>query len=171
VTETEPTLTIDAVNQLDREAFVATFGHVFEATPSLAAVAWESRPFADRAAMVQAFSMAADQLDDAHQLALLRSHPPLATAAAMTATSRHEQHSAGLTDLDEEMQIRMERANARYLDRFGFPFIIAVGGLGPAEIALALAERLGHDDVEERAAALGQVKRIAELRITRMISL
>jgi len=36
---------IDAVDRLDREAFVARFGGVFEDSPWIAREAWEARPF------------------------------------------------------------------------------------------------------------------------------
>jgi 2-oxo-4-hydroxy-4-carboxy-5-ureidoimidazoline decarboxylase len=162
-------LSIDELNSLDLDDFVTALGHVFESTPSLAVVAWRERPFADRAAVVRAFMAAADDLDEEGVLVLLRSHPELAATGPLTIESTDEQRSAGLSDLDDEMRSRIRRANDRYQDRFGFPFIVAVRGLGPAEIALALAERLGHDEVQERAIALAQVKRIAELRIGHVV--
>ena len=63
----------------------------------------------------------------------------------------------------------MAEGNARYLERFGFPFIIAVRGRQPTDIAAALAARLSHDAATERAEALDQVKRIAELRISEAV--
>ena len=46
----------------------------------------------------------------------------------------------------------------------------AVRGLQPADIAAALAERLGHAPSQEQAAALAQVQRIAELRIDLLVA-
>ncbi len=51
----------------------------------------------------------------------------------MTDESQSEQRSAGLTDLDPATRARIVAGNARYRERFGFPFIIAVRGLGPAD--------------------------------------
>jgi 2-oxo-4-hydroxy-4-carboxy-5-ureidoimidazoline decarboxylase len=161
---------IDAVNLLDQDEFVALFGHIYESTPSLAAAAWQRRPFRDGAALVEAFRAAAGRLDGPGVLALLRAHPQLATTAALTADSESEQRSAGLIDLDDEARSRIGSANARYVERFGFPFIIALRGLRPADIAAALDERLGHHRDEERATALAQVQRIAELRINQLVA-
>ncbi len=161
---------IDDVNLLGRDEFVVRFGQVYESTPGLASAAWQGRPFGDRAALVAAFRAAVARLHGSDVLALLRAHPKLAAKAPMTAESENEQRGAGLTELDEQTRLRMDSANARYLERFGFPFIIAVRGLGPAEIAAALDERLGHDADEERAIALAQVQRIAELRINQLVS-
>ena len=163
-------LTIEEVNHLDRDGFVATFGQVYESTPALAEAAWCSRPFADRDGLVGAFRAAAGRLDGPAVLALLRAHPQLAAGGSMTAASEAEQRSAGLNDLDQHTRAQIVAANARYSERFGFPFILAVRGLRPAEIAAALGERLGHDQSEERGAALAQVQHIAELRINQLVA-
>jgi 2-oxo-4-hydroxy-4-carboxy-5-ureidoimidazoline decarboxylase len=163
-------LRIDEVNELADDAFITAFANVFESTPSLAAAAAVRRPFADRQALVDAFVAAADRFDEGAVLALLRAHPQLAAAGPMTEESTAEQQAAGLTDLDVALRSRIRTANAAYLEKFGFPFIIAVRGLGPADIDAALAERLDHDPVEERATALAQVKRIAALRIAALVA-
>ena len=163
-------LTIDGVNAMDLDTFVTTFGHVYESTPELAHAAWGAAPFADRSALVTAFAAVVADLDDAHVLALLRAHPQLATAGPMTDDSRDEQRSAGLRDLDADTAERIRAGNAAYAERFGFPFIIAVRGLGPADIAAALEDRLAHDAAEEQATARDQVTRIAELRIAQVVA-
>ena len=38
---------MDATEDLDRPAFVARYGSVFEASPWIAERAWQARPFAD----------------------------------------------------------------------------------------------------------------------------
>jgi 2-oxo-4-hydroxy-4-carboxy-5-ureidoimidazoline decarboxylase len=161
--------TIDDVNRFALDGFLATFGQVYESTPALAEAAWGSRPFADRDALVGAFRAAAGRLDGPAVLTLLRAHPELGAGGAMTASSTDEQRSAGFSDLDDQTRVRIVTANSRYYERFGFPFIIAVRGLGLADIAAALDERLGHDAAEEQAAALAQVQRIAELRIIQLV--
>ncbi len=163
-------LTIEQLNAMDVDAFVAALGPVYEASPALAAQAWWHRPFADRAAVVAAFHAVADGLDDGAQLALLRAHPQLGATGPMAADSVDEQRSVGLDVLDDDARGRIASSNARYLERFGFPFVIAVRGLQPADIAAALAERLDHDDVAERAEALDQVKRIAGLRLAALVT-
>jgi 2-oxo-4-hydroxy-4-carboxy-5-ureidoimidazoline decarboxylase len=120
--------------------------------------------------LVATFRTVSDELDEAGVLALLRAHPQLAAAGPMTTSSRSEQRSAGLTDLDDATRARIVAANARYRRRFGFPFIVAVRGLTPSAIAAALDDRLTHDDAEERATALAQVQRIAELRIDELMA-
>jgi 2-oxo-4-hydroxy-4-carboxy-5-ureidoimidazoline decarboxylase len=162
-------LSIDEVNALDEPAFVDRFGAVYESTPALAAAAWTGRPFADRAALIAAFAAAAGALDEDGVLDLLLAHPQLAVAQPLTEHSRAEQRSAGLTDLDLEARDRIRGGNAAYRARFGFPFILAVRGLGADDVARALDERLGHDRTTELATARAQVDRIAALRIELLV--
>jgi 2-oxo-4-hydroxy-4-carboxy--5-ureidoimidazoline (OHCU) decarboxylase len=56
-----------------------------------------------------------------------------------------------------------------YKARFGFPFIIAVKGLGKDEILAAFERRLGNDPETERRTALEQVERIALLRLQALL--
>jgi 2-oxo-4-hydroxy-4-carboxy-5-ureidoimidazoline decarboxylase len=166
----ETLLAISDVNRLDENAFVARFGGVYESTPALAASAWSDHPFGDHAALVDAFRAASSRLDEPGILALLRAHPQLTAATPMTTESTGEQRTAGLNDLDKAMRMRIVSGNARYLERFGFPFIIAVRGLRPADIVAALDERLEHSPATELATAIAEVQRIAELRIAQLVA-
>jgi len=160
---------IDDVNALDQAAFVARFGHVYEDTPELATAAWSRRPFADRDALLTAFVEAARALDDDAVLTLLRAHPALAVDATMAAASRREQRGAGLAVADDPVVDEIRSGNTRYEARFGFPFIVAVRGLTPRDIADAMAGRLGNAPEQEVATALEQVTRIACLRLEEMV--
>jgi OHCU decarboxylase len=104
--------------------------------------------------------------DPERQLALIRNHPDLGErVAALTPDSRAEQASAGLDALDEAARARFLDLNARYRERFGFPFVMAVRDRRPEEILSALEERLEHDPETERAAALAEIETIARLRL------
>lgn len=162
--------TVSEVDALDLDAFVAIFGGVYESTPSLAAAAAALRPYGDLDGMLAAFVAVADELDADAVLALLRAHPVLAAAAPMTAESTDEQRSAGLTDLDADTRARLREGNAEYLERFGFPFIIAVRGRSLVEIEVALRGRLANGRDAELAEALQQVQRIAALRIGALVA-
>ncbi|CAN5755423.1 2-oxo-4-hydroxy-4-carboxy-5-ureidoimidazoline decarboxylase [soil metagenome] len=167
--EQDRTLTVAQVNDLSDTELVAALGAVFEGTPAIAAAAAASRPFADRAALIEAFDRAAGGLDDDAVLELLRAHPVLGDRGPMARSSQQEQASAGLRDLEAERLDQLAADNRRYLDRFGFPFIIAVRGLGPDAIARALADRLDHDLDAERDEAFTQVRRIAALRLEQQV--
>ena len=162
-------LTVDAVNALDAPAFAASFGDVAEASPWIAEAAFEARPFADREALVAAFAAVVRAASCEARLALLRAHPDLAGRAAlagdMAEESRREQAGAGLDRLTAGEFARFRDLNARYRERFGFPFIFAVKGATKEAIFGAFETRIDNDTEAERAAALANVERILRFRI------
>jgi 2-oxo-4-hydroxy-4-carboxy-5-ureidoimidazoline decarboxylase len=162
------------VNALDREAFAARFGGIFEHSRWVPERAWASRPFADlpalHAAMVRA--MRAGSADE--KTALLRAHPELAGREAkedrLTAASTGEQKSAGLDRLLPEEMRRLSEMNAAYRVKFGFPFIIAVRARTKDQILAEFARRLARTAAEERETALSEVETIARIRLERMFA-
>jgi 2-oxo-4-hydroxy-4-carboxy-5-ureidoimidazoline decarboxylase len=158
---------------LDREAFLAAFGDVFEHSPWVAEGAWKRAPFRSldplHAAMVQVLREAAEE----RQLALIRAHPDLAGKAAiqgeLTSASTEEQARSGLSSLTPQEFARFQELNDAYKARFGFPLIIAVKGLGKDEILAAFERRLGNDPETERRTALEQIERIALLRLRDLV--
>src|SRR5215470_11475441 len=127
-----PALTCAALNAMDREAFRAALGGIFEDSPWVAERAWDARPFANLAEVHAAMCAVVRRAPEAERLALLRAHPDLAGRAArartMSAASIGEQAAAGLDRLDAAEFERFARLNATYRERFGFPFILAVRG-------------------------------------------
>jgi len=167
-------LRLAAVNALDREAFVALLGGIFEHSPWVAAAAWEVRPFASTDALHAAMVAAVDRAGEARQLELLRAHPELAGKAAirgeLTDDSAQEQASAGLDRCSPEEFARLQALNATYSAKFGFPFIVAVKGLDRAGVLQQFAARLEHDPAAEFREALAQVAKIARLRLIALIA-
>ena len=162
-------LAIDAVNAFDAAEFMTRFGDVAEDSPWVAAAAFESRPFIDREALVEAFAEAVRAGSRQRQLALLRAHPDLAGHAAaageIAEQSRREQAEAGLARLSADEFVRINDLNFRYRERFGFPFILAVKGATTDAILAAFEARVGNEADVERAAALANVERIVRFRI------
>ena len=162
-------LSIEAVNTFDAAAFAARFGDVAEDSPWVSEAAGKARPFGDREALVEAFAAAVRTAPRARQLALLRAHPDLAGGAAVageiTDESRREQAGAGLDRLTAEEFARFHDLNARYRERFGFPFIFAVKGATKDAILSAFEVRIDNDADSERATALASVERILRFRI------
>jgi 2-oxo-4-hydroxy-4-carboxy-5-ureidoimidazoline decarboxylase len=165
-------LTLEALDALDRAAFAARLGGVFEHSPWVAERAWAARPFASVAALHAAMVRAMRAGSAAEQTALLRAHPELAGREAregrLTAASSGEQKSAGLDRLDAGEARRLADMNAVYRERFGFPFIIAVRARTKDEILAEFARRLGRGAAEERETALGEVEAIARIRLERL---
>ena len=78
---------------------------------------------------------------------------------------RQEQASAGLDALTDAERDAFTRLNDAYMDKHGFPFIIAVRDHDKAGILAAMQRRAGNDTATERGEAERQVMRIAELRL------
>jgi N-carbamoyl-L-amino-acid hydrolase len=108
------------------------------------------------------------------QLSLLRAHPELAgkamVANTLTAESRHEQSTSGLTHCTPQEFERLQTLNEHYKQRFGWPFILAVRGprgtgLTRTQIIAAFERRLENPPDLELAECLRQVHRIARIRL------
>lgn len=167
-------LTIDTLNAASEDAFVALLDGTYEHSPWIAQRAWARRPFATLTALKLALADAVRGASEAEQLGLIRAHPELAGKAmvskTLTAESTNEQGRAGLTDCMPEEFARIQQLNADYNAKFGFPFILAVrgprgGGLSRHPIIDTFARRLGHPPDFERAEALRNIHRIAEIRL------
>lgn len=158
-----------ALNAADRATFVAAVGFAFEDSPWIAAAAWERRPFASLDALHAALVAVVDHAPEERQVALVAAHPDLAGRVAregrLTAASRGEQVAAGLDRLDTAEIARFDAANAAYRARFGFPFVICAREHDTASILAALERRARSDRAAELATALGEIAKIARLRL------
>jgi OHCU decarboxylase len=158
-------MTMDAVNRLDREAFVAAFGWIFEHSPWVAERAWKERPFRDARALLASMIRQVEIAAEAEQVALLRAHPDLGTRAQLSEASAAEQAGAGLDQLTPQELDLFTKLNDGYKEKFGFPFLYAVKGCNKHDILSALARRISARPEEEYAEALRQVYRIAGFRL------
>jgi 2-oxo-4-hydroxy-4-carboxy-5-ureidoimidazoline decarboxylase len=160
---------IATVNAMDKAAFVAALGDVFEHSPWVAERAYERRPFASPAELHAAMVDAVRAAPREQQTALLLAHPDLAgkeaRAGTMTTSSVAEQASAALDRLTPEEMARIGELNRAYRARHGFPFIIAVRHYTKAGIFHEFQRRIGNDTDSEHAWALSQVCAITRMRI------
>ena len=159
-------------SRMDRSSFVTTFGGVFEHSPWIAERAYELElaPAHDSAgglhnALARIFRTAGED----ERLGVLTAHPDLAgklaQAKRLTAESTAEQASAGLDALTDDERAAFTELNTRYVEKFGFPFIIAVKGRTKDDILAAFRTRIDNDRATEFDTACRQVERIALLRL------
>jgi 2-oxo-4-hydroxy-4-carboxy-5-ureidoimidazoline decarboxylase len=155
-------------SEMTHAEFLARFGPVYEASPWVAEGVWpgvEGGKLDDREALAAAMREEVDAAPRELKLALIRAHPELANRTRMADASLKEQAGAGLDQCSPAEFAAFQRLNAAYNDRFGFPFIIAVKGLGRTDILAAFETRLGNDAETEFAAAIAQIHRIAAFRL------
>ena len=158
--------------EMDRNAFVARFGGVYEYSPWIAEAVFDGElSVAENTAegLSAAMQRVLAQADGAAHLALIRAHPDLAGKAALagelTDDSASEQAGAGLDQCSPEEFAEFQKLNDAYKTKFGFPFIIAVKGLTRFNILDAFRARLHNDQEAEQATALEQINKIARLRL------
>lgn len=110
----------------------------------------------------------------AGQEGILRCHPDLAgrdlQRGTLTPESQREQSHAGLTSLDADERLQLQHLNARYRERFGFPFVLAARLSDRSSVPRELARRLHCQPESELRTALGEVKKICHLRLTDLLS-
>jgi 2-oxo-4-hydroxy-4-carboxy-5-ureidoimidazoline decarboxylase len=163
-------MTLDELNVIDRDGFVAALGAIFEDSPWAAARTWHHRPFVSVDALHRAMIVEVSASSRDEQLALLRAHPDLGTRARMTPASAGEQAGAGLDRLTPEEFDRLQQLNAAYREKFGFPFLFAVKGSTKHHVLAALAARLPSAPDDEFEEALRQVFRIAWFRLQDLVT-
>ena len=157
---------------MTRDAFVAAYGGIFEHSPWVAEGAYAAAPGAafDTAEAVHAALVAVfEGASEDKRLGVLRAHPDLAgklaAAGHLPADSTAEQAGAGLDLLSDEERSSFQDLNAQYVERHGFPFIIAVRDHTKASILHAFKRRIANDRATEFEEACRQVARIAQLRL------
>ena len=158
-------VTLDRLNASDREAFVELLDGIYEHSPWIPERAWSRRPFADARALEHALREVVLQATRAEQLDLICQHPRLGAKASMTERSQAEQRGAGLEQPASGTRDELAELNARYEQRFGFPFILAVKNLGVRDIIANCRARLENDAATEFEESLRQIFRIAGFRL------
>jgi len=161
-----------APSEMDRETFVAEFGGMFEHSPWIAEGAFDLELGAthDNAAGIHnALARVFRDASEEQRLGVLTAHPDLAgklaAAGRLTKESTAEQAGAGLDLLTDEERETFQNLNAEYVERHGFPFIIAVKDNTKSSIVEAFHRRIKNDRDTEFSEACRQVERIAELRL------
>ena len=161
-----------APSKMDKKSFVSEFGGVFEHSPWIAEEAFnlERGPTHDNAAGVHnALARVFRSSSEKRRLEVLTAHPDLAgklaAAGRLTKESAAEQAGAGLSMLTDNERTTFQKLNAEYVERHGFPFIIAVKDNTKASIFESFLRRIVNDRDTEFSEACRQVERIAELRL------
>ena len=166
-------LSIEGVNRMGREEFVARFGAVFEKSPWIAERAWENSPFKNLDGLYAAFVGTIDDAPEERRVALIRAHPDLAGKAALagelTEESANEQASAGLDRLSPGEYERFHRLNAAYREKLGLPYVVCVRDHTKETIIAGAERRLSNTREEEIGAALYEISRISRLRLEDLV--
>jgi 2-oxo-4-hydroxy-4-carboxy-5-ureidoimidazoline decarboxylase len=166
-------ITLRELNASPVEKFVALLGAVFEHSPWVAERAAGARPFGSRAEVLEEMRAVVQRASAEEQLALIRAHPQLGARgrvrSQLTEASAQEQRRAGLDACTDEEFAHLVQLNASYVEKFSFPFILAVRGHTPDSILAALENRLNNNVTTERHAALTQIGLIGGYRLADLV--
>ncbi|WP_427886877.1 2-oxo-4-hydroxy-4-carboxy-5-ureidoimidazoline decarboxylase [Kribbella sp. GL6] len=129
------------------------------------------RPYGELAALTALADQVLRELDDDEVDRALQAHPRIGDrprgASTEASWSRSEQSGVG-----DDTGVRQELAegNRQYEDRFGRVFLICATGLSAEQMLGSLRERLTHDDATEAAVVHEELRKIALLRLSKVVT-
>lgn len=142
--------------------------------PAWADALLDARPFTDRGELEATADKAARQFTPADVDRALAAHPRIGERAEGAGTeaawSRVEQSAVSRdSETDDETRQALAEGNRAYEERFGRVFLICATGLSAEEVLAALRVRLGHDDATEQAVVADELRKIALLRLGKVL--
>jgi OHCU decarboxylase len=155
-----------------RATFVEKYGGIYEHSPWVAEQVFDAAPIGSLDKLGEVFAQCVDAAEYDTRLQLIRAHPDLAGRAAvrgeLTAESTAEQASAGIDQCTDDEYAQFVEFNTAYVQKFGFPFVMAVKNSNRHEILAAFATRIENDAEAEFATAIREIHKIARLRLEAM---
>lgn len=131
----------------------------------------DGRPFADVADALALADGAARSLTPEDVARALAAHPRIGErpdgSGPGAAWSRHEQSAVSQ---DADTQAALAEANRAYETRFDRVFLICASGLSGDQVLDALRARLDNDDATESAVVADELRKIALLRLERLLT-
>ena len=166
-------LDLTQLSSLDQAAFTQQLAAIFEHSPWVPERTWAYRPFNTLDALHERMVHVVAQASTSEQRALIKAHPQLAgqeaRAGSLTEASAQEQRGAGLDQCSPDELRRLDTLNANYMEKFGFPFIIAVKGRNRYQIMDAIEARLTHSPETEFQTCLDEIAQIARFRLEALL--
>ena len=166
-----PSFSIGSLNRASESQAVAMLDRVVECSAWLAHRAAAARPFRDAADLSDWLDREVRTLPRDEAMQLLCAHPELAPPdpAAMTPASQSEQGRLDLLDPDPETAGRLAELNRRYIQRHGYPFVIALHAQRDlAGVFDQFESRLAADPDEELPRSLCEVVSVMRSRLARL---
>ncbi|WP_328525158.1 2-oxo-4-hydroxy-4-carboxy-5-ureidoimidazoline decarboxylase [Kribbella sp. NBC_00359] len=128
------------------------------------------RPYGDLAALTAVADQSLRELDDDEVDRALQAHPRIGDrpqgAGTEAAWSRREQSGVGE---DPGVREALAEGNREYEQRFGRVFLICATGLSAEQMLTSLRRRLTHDDATEVAVVREELRKIALLRLAKVV--
>jgi 2-oxo-4-hydroxy-4-carboxy-5-ureidoimidazoline decarboxylase len=84
-------------------------------------------------------------------------------------SARSHAEQCSVWDDDPAVMAELSESAHRYADKYGFAFVMCVGGLGASDVSAAIADRMHHDTETERKVMGNELARINRTRLERML--
>ena len=156
---------------MEQEKFIKHYGSLYENSLHIALAIYESHRL-DTLSPLEILSLMKDyvtKMDHESKMSLILEHPELGIKKGLqnnlTAHSKKEQNRAGLDSLSGSDFNLLSSLNKEYMNKFKFPFIIAVSGLNKEEVFRNIQVRLQNTVEKEFNTALEEIHKIAEIRL------
>jgi 2-oxo-4-hydroxy-4-carboxy-5-ureidoimidazoline decarboxylase len=167
-------LSIEQINNLSKNDFVAHFAHVVEHSPWVAEQAYDKRPFKGIDDLYKALCQSVLSADESVWKHILNLHPELsgkeAQEGSLTNFSTAEQSGLGLNSLPKEEFQQIQVFNRDYREKFGFPFVVCVRNLASkSQLFSEMQRRLSLAGQDELRTGLEQVLEICRLRLNDLV--
>ena len=134
------------------------------------------RPYPDLGALSAAIDAEFARLTWADVAEALAAHPRIGERAAVgrnsgekstAGWSRSEQ--AGALAAPEQVTLDLAEGNRVYEERFGHVFLVCASGLSGEKLLAMLRARLANDPATERAVVTGELRKITQLRMRKLL--
>ncbi|RTR31837.1 2-oxo-4-hydroxy-4-carboxy-5-ureidoimidazoline decarboxylase [Robertmurraya yapensis] len=162
-------LTIEQLNKTTEHEFMELLGGIFEHSPWVAEKAIHVKPFSSLGHLYDEMVSVVEQATEEQKLILIKAHPNLGERIEMSPDSVNEQAGAGLKNLTPEEYDKFSTLNQQYMDKFAFPFILAVKGKNKHQIYEAMEQRVQNQRETEFQTAMKEIYKIALLRLEEKI--
>ena len=125
-------------------------------------------PYADLPALFEAADRAWSELEPSDWAEALAGHPRVGESGG-SSPNASEREQKGVRDASVDVQTELAEANRGYEARFGHVFLIAAAGKSADEILATLRRRMDNDPVTEARVAAAEHRKIARMRLQRML--
>ncbi len=156
---------------MEQEKFIRHYGSLYENSPHIALEIYKQYSL-NAESPLEILTLMKDyvnKMEKELKMKLILEHPELGIKKGqsknLTAHSRKEQKRAGLDDLSNSEYSLLSELNKEYMNKFKFPFIIAVSGLTKEEVFSSIKARLKNSTEKEFNTAIDEIHKIAEIRL------
>ena len=147
-----------------KEDIIVFLGKIYEHSSWIAETLYEEyveaqgKEFTNVQEVYRAMSSIVEKSSNDQKLTLLKAHPDLCAKIEslknLTKESQVEQGKAGLSTLTDEERAKFIKLNSQYMEKFGFPFILAARNATKHTVLSAIEGRVNRSPEDEFAVAL-----------------